>query len=74
MIYIIRGCEDGLNFGYVRTRAVAEKICATLPTVFTWEALADLETNDAPKGNEKLRTSGNDIRCDMRRFGASPDS
>lgn len=43
MIYVIKSREDRLNFGYVRTRAEAEKICAELPGVFMWEALDCLE-------------------------------
>lgn len=39
MIYVIRDCTDGLNFGYVNTQVEAERICAELPSMFTWEAL-----------------------------------
>ena len=39
MIYVIRDRKDGLNFGYVKTQAEAERICAEVPSMFTWEAL-----------------------------------
>ena len=39
MIYVIRDRKDGLNFGYVSTQSEAERICAELPNMFTWEAL-----------------------------------
>lgn len=54
MIYVIRDRNDGLNFGYVKTREEAERICAELPSMFKWEALADLELNDHVKTNAKL--------------------
>jgi hypothetical protein len=43
MIYVIRSVEDGLNFGYVKTQAEAVRICADVPSMFTWEALSVLE-------------------------------
>lgn len=42
-VYIIRGRDDGVNLGFVTTREEAQKICAELPDVFTWEALDCLE-------------------------------
>jgi hypothetical protein len=38
MIYVIK-CHDGRNFVYVETREEAMKICAELPSVFTFEPL-----------------------------------
>jgi hypothetical protein len=67
MIYVIRDRTDGLNFGYVNTQSEAERICAELPNVLKWEALDSLE-------NAQLRTDRAGIRCNMCRFGASPDS
>lgn len=42
-VYVIRDRNDGLNFGYVKTQSEAERICAELPSMFTWEALAELD-------------------------------
>lgn len=42
-VYIIRGRQDGINLGFVTTRAEAERICAELPEVFVWEAVMCLE-------------------------------
>jgi hypothetical protein len=38
MIYVIK-CFEGRNFVYVETREEALRICAELPSVFTWEPL-----------------------------------
>ena len=39
MIYVIRDVKTDCNLVYVETREEANKICAELPGVFTWEPL-----------------------------------
>lgn len=43
-VYIIRALQSGVNLGFVTTRDEAERICAELPDVFTWEPLLNLES------------------------------
>lgn len=41
MIYIIRTRGDFTNLVYVKTREEAIRICAELPSLFTWEPLSE---------------------------------
>jgi hypothetical protein len=50
MIYVIK-CFEGRNFVYVETRDEALRICAELPSVFTFEPLNLYRKTDYMESN-----------------------